>query len=412
MKYLKLRKLLKNNGSRQESVPVRLKMVLIAFALITLVYQGCKKDEDPPQELGPIVLDCKFFETDQVLENDPNRAVDYQVTCVAQVDGEITIKAGVVIEFEDDAGLYVDDGFLKVEGTASSKVTFTGVDKVKGYWRGIFFESTKSNNILEYAVVSYAGGNSFNVFDDRANIVIFSNAKVAINNCEINNGKADGVSSLYRGAEITSFENNMITTNDKYPVNSLSEFAQMYTSSNSYSGNEKDYIFLDASYHIKGNRIWQNNDVPFLIDGTVLINKDESLTLEAGAKLLFEDESSIYVNDGAFLSVEGSTSEKVKLTGFIEQPGSWLGVYNESTDLRNVIDHAEIAFAGGGSHNVFGDLGTIVMGSDSYQKVTNTTMSDAAVDAICAINAPHNDDTVEVSDNTLINIEFEVCDED
>lgn len=412
MKFLKHRELSKTNVSRQESAPFSLKILLVAFALISLVYTGCNKEEDPPTQLGPIVLDCNFFETDQVLEDDPNRAVDYQVTCVAQVDGEITIKAGVVIEFEDDAGLYVDDGFLKVEGTSSNKVTFTGVNKVKGSWRGIFFESTKTNNVLEYAVISYAGGNSFNVFGDMANIVISTNAKIAINNCEITNGKADGVSSMYRDVEITSFENNAITSNDGYPVNSLTEFAQVYTNSNSYSGNGKDYIFLDGSYHIKGNRIWQNNDVPFLIDGMVLINKDESLILEAGAKLLFEDESSIYINDGAFLSLEGSASEKVILTGFIEQPGSWLGVFNESTDQRNVIDHAEIAYAGGGAHNVFGDLGTIVMGSDSYQKVTNTTMRDAAVDAVCAINAPHNDDTVEVSDNTLVNIEFEVCDED
>lgn len=414
MKYQKIRNSLLSNTRRQESALVSLKMLLIAFVLISLVYQGCKKVEDPPPQeaLGPIVLDCNFFETDQILENDPNRAVDYQVSCVAQVDGEITIKAGVVIEFEDDAGLYVDDGFLKVEGTSSSKVVFTGVNKVKGSWRGIFFESKKLNNILEYAVISYGGGNSFNVFGDMANIVIFTEGKVSISNCEINNGKSDGISSLYRGAEISIFDDNTITANEGYPVNSLTEFAQMYTNSNTYTGNGNDYIFLDASYHIKGNRTWQNNDVPFLIDGTILINNGESLILEAGANLLFEDESSIYVNDGAFLSVEGSSSEKVKLTGFIEQPGSWLGIYNESADLRNVIDHAEIAYAGGGGHNVFNDLGTIVLGSDTYQKVTNSIMRDNATDAVCAINAPMADDTIEVENNTIINIPHEVCDED
>lgn len=412
MTYLNFRKLFIAGNRKQDKSQFSLKILLIAFILLSLVYQGCKKEEDPPQQLGPIVLDCKFFETDQVLVNDPNRAVDYQVTCVAQVDGEITINAGVVIEFEDDAGLYVDDGYLKAVGSSSSKVIFTGVNKVKGSWRGIFFDSEKTNNILEYAVVSYAGGNSFNVFDDRANIVIFTGAKVTINNCEINNGKEHGVSSLYRNCEILGFSNNIITGNDKYPVVSLTEFGHMYSSTNSYTGNGTDFIFLDGSYEIRGERTWEKNDIPYLIEERVYINDNQSLTIMAGAKLFFEDQSSIYINKGGYLFVDGSEGELVLLSGMVAQPGSWLGVYNGSSDQRNVINYAEIAYAGGGQYNVFGDLGTIVCGSKTYTKVTNTYMRDADQLAECAINAPHAEDEVVVENNTLSGIAHEVCDAD
>lgn len=408
------RKFFITQNDRQNKSRFSLKIILMALALSSMVYQGCKKDEeeDPPQPLGPIVLDCTFFETDQVLVDDPNRAVDYQVTCVAQVDGEITINAGVVIEFEDDAGLYVDDGYLKAIGSASSKIVFTGVNKVKGSWRGIFFESIKTNNILEHAVVSYAGGNSFNVFGDRANIVLFTDAKVTINHCEINNGKEHGISSLYRNSEILGFSNNMITGNDKYPVVSLTEYGHMYSTTNSFTGNGSDYIFLDGSYEIRGERTWEKNDVPYLIEGRVYLDEDQSLTIMAGAELFFEDQSSIYIHKGAYLSVEGTASEMVLLSGLIEQPGTWLGIYNGSSDQRNVINYAEIAYAGGGQHNVFGDLGTVVCGSTTYTKVTNTHMRDADQLAECAINAPHANDEIVVENNTLSGIANEVCDAD
>jgi len=389
-------------------------LLAIIFALLPafLLIQGCEKEEEKPVEKDPVVLDCDYFETDRVLEDDPNRPVDYVVTCVAQVDGDIVIKAGVVIEFQDDAGLYVDDGSLKVEGSSSAKVVFTGMNKVKGSWRGIFFESIKTSNSLEYAVVSYAGGNSFNVFDDKANIVIFNGAKVNINNCEINNSKEHGISSLYRNCEISSFSNNIITGNDKYPVVSLTEYGHMYSNTNSFTGNGIDFIFLDGSYEIRGERMWEKNNVPYLIEGWVYIVENQSLTIMAGAQLFFEDQGSIYIHKGGYLFVDGSDSELVLLSGQVAQPGSWLGIYNGSGDLRNVINYAEIAYAGGGQHNVFGDLGTIVCGSNTYTKVTNTYMRDADQLAECAINAPRADDEVVVENNTLSGIAHEVCDAD
>ena len=414
MTYLNFRKLFTRGNYKQNKPQFSLIIFLIAFSLISLVYQGCDKAEDPadPVDDDPIYLDCDYFETDRVLEDDPDRPVDFIVSCVAQVDGDIIIKAGVVIEFQDNCGLYVNDGSLKVEGTSSAKVVFTGMNKVKGSWRGIFIESNKTTNILEYAVVSYGGGNSFNVFDDRANIVLFTNAKVTINNCEINNGKEHGISSLYRNCEISGFSNNTITGNDKYPVVSLTEYGHMYSSTNSFAGNGNDYIFLDGSYEIRGERTWEKDDVPYLIEDRVYINEGQSLTIMAGAKLFFEDDGSIYINKGGYLSVEGSDGELVLLSGLVPQPGSWLGVYNGSKDQRNVINYAEIAYAGGGQHNVFGDLGTIVCGSQTYTKVTNTHMRDNDVLAECAINAPHAEDEIVVENNTLSNIAHEVCDAD
>jgi len=390
------------------------KLTAIIFALIPalLLVQGCKKEEDEPVEKDPVVLDCDYFETDRVLEDDPDRPVDFIVTCVAKVEGDIDIREGVVIEFQDDAGLYVEVGTLKAEGTSSKKVVFTGVNKIKGSWRGIFYASKSTNNILDHAVVSYAGGGSFNVFGDLGNVVMFEHAKVAITNTEISNGNEHGLNAVWRNTEIRAFNNNNITGNTKYPVFSLTEYGNMFDASNSFVGNDMDYIFLDGSYVIRGNRTWQKTNVPYLIEGAITIDNGESLTIEAGAELRFEDQSEIFVKAGGYLAVNGEASDMVLITGIVNQPGAWLGIMNQSDDLRNVIDYAEIAYAGGGPHDVFGELGTIVLHWDSYQKVTNSTMRDAATEAECAINAPQTNDAVEVENNTIINILHEVCDPD
>jgi len=410
---LKIMNLKKTNLSEQISSGKVISNWLISALLITFfLVQACKKTDEEPVDTDPIVLDCDYFETDRVLENDPNRPVDFIVTCVAKVEGDIVVREGVVIEFQDDAGLYVEAGTLKAEGTSSKKVVFTGVNKIKGSWRGIFYASKSTNNILDHVVVSYAGGGSFNVFADLGNVVVFENAKVSITNTEISNGKEYGLNAVWRNTDIRAFNNNTITGNTKYPVISLTEYGHVYDGSNNFVGNDMDYIFLDGSYVIRGNRTWQKTNVPYLIDGAITIDKNESLTIEAGAELRFEDQSEIFVKKGGYLAVNGEASDMVLITGIVNQAGAWLGIMNQSDDLRNVIDFAEIAYAGGGPHDVFGELGTIVLHWDTYQKVTNSTMRDAATGAECAINAPQTNDIIEVENNTIINIPFEVCDPD
>lgn len=384
------------------------KMMIAAFTGMVLA-TGCKKEDDPGVQLEPIVLDCDFFETDQVLEDDPDRPVDYIVPCVARVNGDVVIKAGVVIEFEDDAGLKVDgSGTLKVEGTATNKVVFTGVNKVKGSWRGIFVYTKSVNNIFDHAVVSYGGGNSFNSNNDRGNIICYT-CKISITNSTIDNGKEYGFNSSYASGEVLAFENNTITENEKFPVKSMVNAGHMFGASNDFTGNGSDFVYLRANDGLDGLRTWEKINVPYRVDGQLKVEDNESLTIEAGATVLFEDEGSITVRNGAFLATEGTSTEMVLLSGIVEQPGSWKGIITESDDPRNVIDYTEIAFAGGGSHNSNGDLGTIVVWANSYQTVTNSILRDNASNADCAINAPYNGETLVLANNTITNIANEEC---
>jgi hypothetical protein len=373
------------------------------------VHQGCKKDgNNDPVDTSPIILDCDYFESDRVLEDDPNRPVDYIVTCAAKVTGDVVINAGVVIEFEDDAGLNVSSGSLNVKGTASNKVVFTGIEKIKGYWRGIFFLSESINNKLDHAVVSYAGGNKFNSNNDRGNVICYQ-CKLSMTNTELSNGMEHGFNATYTSTDILAFDNNVITSNDKYPVISKTNLGHHYNGSNDYSGNGMDYILLEGGQPIGDDYTWESTNVPFLIDGNLKIGDGESLTLEAGAEILFDVDSEIDVSDGGYFASLGEASNMVTLSGMLEQPGAWLGIINLSSDPRNEIDFTEISYAGGGQHNSNGDLGTIVVWSNAYQKVTNTIIRDAALDNTCAINAPYSNETLVLENNTIVNIPEESC---
>jgi len=367
---------------------------LMIFALVALVsVAGCKKDDDDDDKvvLEPILLDCDYFQTDRVLEDDPDRPVDFIVPCVASVSGNIVIKEGVVIE-----------------GSAAKKVVFTAVNKVKGAWRGIIYFSNSTQNQIDHAEISYAGGNSFNSNNDRGNLICY-NCKLSVTNSLIDNGKEHGFNAVYNSCDITAFNNNTLTDNDKYPVFSLVRYGFAYNSSNTFTGNGSNYVFLEGGQVINGNHTWEKLDVPYIVEKTLRIGDNQSLTVEAGANLLFDSDASIWVDEGGYLSVSGQASNIVTLSGLVAQPGTWKGIINYSADQRNVVNNAEIAHAGGNSHNSNGDLGTIIVWADAYQKVSNSTLRDNAPTAPCAINAPYSDEVLVLENITLINITTEEC---
>lgn len=384
-------------------------MMIAAFAGMVMATGCTKEDDDPKVELEPIVLGCNDFKNDMVLEDDPDRPVDYIVTCVMPVEADIVIKEGVVIEFEDDAGIKINSsGTFKVEGTAAKKVVFTGVNKVKGSWRGLIYYSKSVLNSIDHAVISYAGGNSFSSNNNRGNLICYT-CKISVTNTELSNGKEHGFNSVYTSSEILAFENNTITDNDKYPVYSVCKQGYAYNSSNSYTGNTEDYVFLTGGQKLEGNHTWEKLDVPYFVNGHLWIGDNQSLTVEAGTIVLFDDEGEIDVSSGGYFASNGTANNMVYLGGIVEQAGSWLGIINNSADQRNVIDYTEIAYAGGGAHNSNGDLGTIVVWSSAYQAVTNSILRDNATNAPCAINAPYNNETLVLTNNTVTNILNEEC---
>ena len=84
--------------------------------------------------------------------------VPYLVTVRTFVEGPLTIEAGAVVYFAQDASLIVrEDGSLAAEGTADQPVVFSGAEALSGYWKGLEFGTVSANNLLSNVVLEYAG---------------------------------------------------------------------------------------------------------------------------------------------------------------------------------------------------------------------------------------------------------------
>lgn len=93
----------------------------------------------------------------------PAMQIPYQVAPSGDVwdNGFLTIEAGAVVEFEQDATLHSNKGKLNIAGTAEMPVILRGVEEFPGYWGGLAFQSLSTDNAMEFATIDYAGGNNF-----------------------------------------------------------------------------------------------------------------------------------------------------------------------------------------------------------------------------------------------------------
>ena len=87
---------------------------------------------------------------------------------------------------------------------------------------------------------------------------------------------------------------------------------------------------------------------PTVIYGYAAIPKNKTLTIEAGARIHFHDNSGLIVDKKATLKVKGTRSKKVIFEGdrlehsFKDIPGQWGTIWMRAGSVNNEIQHAVI----------------------------------------------------------------------
>ncbi|MEX2350111.1 MAG: hypothetical protein WD554_04475 [Flavobacteriaceae bacterium] len=375
--------------------------LLALFMCSTLLFVSCTTDDDnindpdPIEELlPPIELACDYFSEDRVLENDPLRPVDYVISCYANVEGSLTVEPGVVIAFENHAGLYVnlDNKVFEIKGTASEPVILTGTSEQNGYWRGIYFtEAHNPNNIIEHTVIEYAGSQPFTemspIYEGSLAIRGVSGTPpqaLTLNHVEISKGGSFGLDfhRIETNATVTT-SNLIITENNGVPAKVTPQMAHIFNNTSTYSGNASDFLnIVSDHYEIEAPRTWQNLDVPYLVDRRVHIRDGGHLTIEAGSELYFEPLAYLQPYDG---STDGGNELSLKILGTADNPvllaaangTNWGGLFFGFTQQNNVISHAIIENAKGdfpvGNHT---NTGAIYMHATPVLSVDNTIFRD------------------------------------
>jgi hypothetical protein len=127
-------------------------------------------------------------------------------------------------------------------------------------------------------------------------------------------------------------------------------------------GDDEIYgFFLDDNDPINGNELHWNNSKPYVIYGYAAIPANQTLTVDAGARIHFHAESGLIVANNASLQVNGTNANQVVFEGdrlepgFSETPGQWGTIWFTQGSTNNILSNLTVKNA---------TVGMLVTGND------------------------------------------------
>ena len=383
------------------------------LAVTVILFSACDEIESPIDINlnGPEELSCSYFNegTNRVLTDNPDEDVDYVITCQAFVSVDLTIEPGVVIEFQNDAGLEIgEEGSISALGSSDKPIILTGVDKVAGSWSGVLSNSNDVKNELEYVTINYGGGSAFNSNGNKGNLILWAQTRMSIDNCTFSHSGSYGVEMAYSEYTIPSFTNNSFK-NNQTPMYVIPSVVHVLDASNDFAGNTNDYVLIGCAALSEGNYTWQNINVPyrteardFGITRVIYVVENCNLTIEAGTRIDFGTDTGLKVNNGGSLKAIGTETNPITFSGVDGAAGAWKGLnFDFTQSVNNQLDRCVIEYAGSGDEDA-----AIYMWADPKLSVTNCVIRN--IDGCVFTDAPDfggfNNVNFSESGNTFENI--------
>jgi len=259
---------------------------------------------------------------------------------------------------------------------------------------------TISADTLKYDTIFVTAGSTYRTLK----IINENNQKLRLSSLKLRGGAGSAFKMNVDGIAGSQFSNLEINAND-----SLYVFVQVNVNPNtanlpfvirdsievSYNGNDKlvqleawgqnAHFFRDRV--ITTNETW-NNDLPYVILGSLLVNTNQTLTINKGCRIYVHADAPIIV-DGS-LQVNGlkDTADRVYFQGdrldepYKNYPASWPGIFFQSTSKDNILNYTSIK-------NAYQAIGITAPSPNANPKLTlNECIIDNAYDAgIISLNS-------------------------
>lgn len=303
--------------------------------------------------------DCSSYTT--LSEDELNGGVTLEADCYRieqrhEVDnGTLTLEGGVLIEFDEGAGLKIEDGGgLETVDTGSEPVFLRGRVQDRGYWRGIRFLDTLPDstvNTLENVVIEHAGSGDWWRADVTAAVLV-ENSSVEFDGATIRDSGGWGLAALGPDPDLT-LSKTSFETNEK-PLRIHADHVGDVTADNTFGGNvSDDRVTIHGSGRhdtVTADQTWRDPSVAYDVAQDIAV--DAHLTIESGTTLEFAADRGLSV-DGGDLTVSGTDDNRVRFEGAEFERGHWKGIRIHEPDTSDsVIEHAYIEGAGGAKwHN-------------------------------------------------------------
>lgn len=304
---------------------------------------------------------------------------DYIVTRTIDVQHELTINPGVVVAFERDTRMNINDGggLLIAKGTAEQKIKFVGVQKTKGYWVGIALYSGSNANLLEHVEIQHAGSRP--IFSTTKSALFMSGGsrgQIALKNCLFTQNDGYGV-YVYEGAILREFVQNTFTNHtDAGMLLDAENVPKLDAASVFTGGNGRNVVEVTPS-SIKGTNevVWTGfaDKTPYRINGEFTVNT--GWKLNPGVTLEMNRDAVIRINTTGYVSAKGTATEKVIFTGADKTAAFWRGLICYSADAKNTLENAEVLNAGSGAIVSGKKANVAIYGNQAKMTIKNTRIS-------------------------------------
>ncbi|GAB3711931.1 hypothetical protein GCM10027592_50000 [Spirosoma flavus] len=304
---------------------------------------------------------------------------DYIVTKNIDVNNELTINPGVVIAFERDVRINVNDngGILIAKGTPEQKIKFVGVQKTKGYWVGMALYSGSNVNVLENVEVMHAGSRTIYSTTKSALFVSGSKAQISLKNTLFAQNDGYGL-YVYDGGLLSEFSKNAFTNNTEAGLMiDAANVPKLDEASTFGGGNGRNVVEVTASAIAKSANeiVWTNfaDKTPYRINGELTVNA--GWKLNPGVTLEMNRDAVIRINTDGYISAKGTATEKVVFTGATRSAGFWRGLICYSQDSKNLLENAEVSYAGSNAIVSGKKANVAIYGTRAAMTIKNTRIS-------------------------------------
>nr|MBS0037908.1 hypothetical protein [Saprospiraceae bacterium] len=350
---------------------------ILFFAVLALLFTACEKDDDNGGDdptLDPIILSGSETapRTLESIFNNPATA-DYIVDGTWSINAAVTVEPG--IRFLMTPGARIDigsSGSLTAEGTSDQPIYIEGEAEARGYWDYIRFQSNNPNNILDYCIISHGGGSSFS--NREASVSLVGNAQLSMTNTTIRESQRNGFIVTSSDNRLPLFQNNTVTGCEQYPIgirpNQLSAIDETtdFTTGNGFNKIAMDGTSIDVPLTI--NKVAG----PYLFVGTTSFNSNTEIS--PGTYIEMGPGARIQVGSSGSLSMIGTSSDRITITG--EQPakGYWDYIYYNGTNSpENQIKYTDISYGGGSTFS--GRDAIIGTNSSAFFSMENSSITNS-----------------------------------
>lgn len=360
------------------------------YVIVLKIHNGVFADFDevsilasePDNPPGQSVILNQDINEDRRLVNliqDPT-IPDYLVTEDIHVKGHLTIDPSVILAFEADKAMYIDNpGVINAIGWGANDIVFTGKNKTPGYWKGLIINSSGVLNKLERVTIEYGGSNPANGVEFPANLALDNSGNLHLVAATIQHSAGYGM-LVEPGANWSADSFSNIFKNNQTPLRIPASQVKSVDGLSYFDNNNMNVIEVVGSTVFDLNEVqWGRaltmdtpaSTVPYLIKGRVDVTR--GLRIHKGVELQFDFDAEFIVTPTGYLTAIGTAAEPIKFHGVESADGGyWRGIAIKSNHDKNELSHVEVYDAGHEDLGGFSKKTAIGMDGENHAKLKLT----------------------------------------